>query len=90
MSLSLIGFSCWLIDRLACHHISQVWQLHAWWHILMACACHQAVICVVAVQLYQQEERGRGQKRAVSSYVHLYERAGLTFVSVEPSHAKKQ
>lgn len=77
---SVLAFACWLIDRLLCHSISQIWQLHAWWHILMAMALHQSFVCTETIHLYQQYDE---------KYVQLTSQAGLAWVTVQKVHDKK-
>jgi hypothetical protein len=48
---SLIGFGCWLVDRLACDLVGQIPQLHAWWHVFVSLGLHQAYVCSVALHL---------------------------------------
>uniref|UniRef100_A0A7S2SET6 Alkaline phytoceramidase n=1 Tax=Mucochytrium quahogii TaxID=96639 RepID=A0A7S2SET6_9STRA len=54
---ALIGFICWLIDRIACAQILGLAfnpQLHAWWHIFGGVALYEAF--VLAASLYKFRE----------------------------------
>jgi hypothetical protein len=54
---SVLGFICWLVDRLACDLLSPHLQLHAWWHVFIALAAQQAF--VLSVMTHGLEAAGK-------------------------------
>lgn len=55
---SVGGFVLWLIDRLMCEQVGQWPQLHAWWHVAVACSLHEVFVSGVALWAINQEANG--------------------------------
>ena len=59
--MGLLGFACWLVDRLACGALEAMHghtglgnpQLHAWWHVLTALALHEAFYVAAVAALHR-------------------------------------
>ena len=73
------GFGCWLVDRLACDLVGQVPQLHAWWHLLVSLALHEALVCSTALALLAMESDPRAALMQPQMFA-IVTRYGLGFV----------
>lgn len=58
-SFGLLGFACWLVDKLACSSLgttAQLVQLHSWWHLFTAAAIYTAGCAALLVHSAEPAE----------------------------------
>jgi dihydroceramidase len=65
--LTIAGAACWVVDRLGCDTVVAAAsplignpQLHAWWHVLIGLAIHQAFVLAAAIHLVAKGGGGDG------------------------------